>query len=60
MEKQENNGIGYRIATTGDTGRIVHMFWDHLESNSEYISHGEIQMGIAIGPGILALDGREK
>lgn len=49
-----------REATLADSARIAEIFWTQLTSDSSYISHGEIQMGIADGPGKPAADGLEK
>ncbi len=47
-----------RQALKTDAAAIASLFWDHLESNPEYISHGEIQMGVALDPDTLAPEGR--
>ncbi|MBQ5593408.1 MAG: hypothetical protein IIU76_02370, partial [Bacteroidales bacterium] len=36
-----------------DVSELVEMFWENISSAPEYISHGEIQMGMAKGPGEL-------
>lgn len=39
---------------------LTDMFWQNISENLQYISHGEIQMGVAESPGVLARDGKEK
>ncbi len=36
-----------------DVSELVELFWENISSAPEYISHGEIQMGMAKGPGEL-------
>jgi GNAT superfamily N-acetyltransferase len=50
--------VRLRPALMADAGAITALFWEHLESNPEYISHGEMQMGAALAPGVPAPDGR--
>ncbi len=44
-------------ATLNDINELAELFWNNIEAAPEYISHGEIQMGVATAPGILAPDG---
>lgn len=44
-------------ATLNDINELAELFWNNIEVAPEYISHGEIQMGVATAPGILAPDG---
>jgi GNAT superfamily N-acetyltransferase len=46
-----------REATREDIPRLAALFWENLTANPDYISHGEIQMGIATAPGRPAPDG---
>jgi ribosomal protein S18 acetylase RimI-like enzyme len=46
-----------REATREDVPRLTALFRENLAANPGYISHGEIQMGIAAGPGRPAPDG---
>lgn len=50
----------FRPATPSDTDRLTELFWNNLTEHPAYISHGEIQMGIAVNSSTLAEDGREK
>ncbi|MDO4735707.1 MAG: GNAT family N-acetyltransferase [Bacteroidia bacterium] len=36
-----------------DVSELVELFWENISNAPEYISHGEIQMGMAKGPGEL-------
>lgn len=47
-------------ARLNDVARLAEMFWNNIKNAPAYISHGEIQMGIAEGVGQLAADGYEK
>jgi ribosomal protein S18 acetylase RimI-like enzyme len=47
---------------TGDEADIQSLsdiFWNNLKSQPQYISHGEIQMGVAKAPNVTADDGLE-
>lgn len=46
-------------AKMSDVKELVEMFFNNLEVNPQYISHGEIQMGIANEEGEIAANGRE-
>ena len=37
------------VAQRGDVPVLCDMFLGHISANSEYISHGEIQMGVGVG-----------
>ena len=50
----------YRDAVINDIEILAKIFWNNLVSNPSYISHGEIQMGIASDSERLAPDGHEK
>lgn len=47
------------IAQASDAPALADIFMGHLAAHPEYISHGEMQMGVAVGEAI-APDGREK
>lgn len=47
-------------ATDSDIPALADLFWENLTAQPAYISHGELQMGIASGPGRIAADGKEK
>ena len=49
-----------RMATLKDIPHLTEMFWNHLLINPDYISHGEIQMGVATGVGMVAPKGDRK
>lgn len=44
-------------ADRNDLENMLDMFWSHITSHPEYISHGEVQMGVAE---ILVRDGKEE
>lgn len=55
------------LATLADAPALANLFLSHIDAHREYISHGEIQMGVGIGTivnGVLearpAPDAREK
>ena len=53
----------WEIATKDDIKELTKLFISNLIESPHYISHGEMQMGIAIGPGLLnenAADNWEK
>ena len=43
-----------RKATEHDKEQVVNLFCENIKKQKSYISHGEIQMGIALDTGILA------
>lgn len=43
-------------ATIADINELTSFFINNLVDNPQYISHGEMQMGIALAPGILSPD----
>lgn len=49
------NDIHIKPATVSDKGALADLFYAHLSENVEYISHGEMQMGI----GHLVFNGEE-
>jgi GNAT superfamily N-acetyltransferase len=49
-----------RVATPADIDRLAGIFWDNLLVHPGYVSHGEIQMGVATGDGSPAPGGQEK
>lgn len=52
--------ISFRDADSGDVAEVSFLFQEHLQENPEYISHGEMQMGIALDPYRPASDAAEK
>lgn len=46
-------------ADYNDIDELVGIFWSNIENAPQYISHGEMQMGVATAPGALAPDGKE-
>jgi GNAT superfamily N-acetyltransferase len=50
----------YRDANTGDSDRLARLFWENLLSQPGYVSHGEMQMGVADAPRRPAADGLDK
>lgn len=62
MENRENRlKIKYRKATEADSAELALLFWGHIACNREYISHGELQMGVASRIyGELEPDGKSK
>ena len=50
----------YRDASISDIEKLSEIFWDNLVSNPSYISHGEIQMGIATDVDTPAINGLDK
>ncbi len=56
MSEIKKEGM-FAEAKINDLEELVALFWSNLESAPEYISHGEIQMGVATAPGVLAHDG---
>lgn len=48
-----------RIASYSDIHNLTELFWNNLSVNPEYISHGEIQMGVGDNEGKPALNGKE-
>lgn len=50
----------YREAVEDDVQALSDLFWDTISSDPSYISHGELQMGIAEREGVLAGDGKTK
>lgn len=49
------NEIHVKLATVSDKEALADLFYAHLSENVEYISHGEMQMGI----GHLVFNGKE-
>ena len=49
------NEIHIKPATVSDKEALADLFYAHLSENVEYISHGEMQMGI----GHLVFNGKE-
>lgn len=47
-------------ASVKDINELTEIFWENLLGNQQYISHGEMQMGVAAEPGRLEADGKEK
>ena len=55
MENTNNKGaVRYREASKEDTYSINTLFQEHISENYEYISHGEMQMGVALNPDLLS------
>ena len=52
----ENN---IRTATVEDADVLVDLFIGNLKKHSEYISHGEMQMGVGLANGDVAIHGAE-
>lgn len=50
------NTVIFRDAAPVDAGRISELFLGHIRGHHEYISHGEMQMGIAPDPDSIASD----
>lgn len=50
-----NNKLNLLAASLEDADCLMKMFYDNLEANSSYISHGEVQMGV----GRLTFDGEK-
>lgn len=50
----------WKNASVKDINELTEIFWDSIVSNQHYISHGEMQMGVAAEPGRLKADGKEK
>ncbi len=50
----------WRIATNKDIDRLCDLFWNNITNQKHYISHGEIQMGVAIDSETIATDGKQK
>ena len=50
----------YRSATLSDLDAIQTLFWKVIKANPAYISHGELQMGIADDIGVFSEDGPRK
>lgn len=48
------------LAEPNDIRELSDLFWETVSADPSYISHGELQMGVASGSGRLAPDGREK
>ncbi len=56
------------IAQLNDADALADIFWKHINVHPEYISHGEMQMGVGVAGvtdngglyGVPAADGREK
>lgn len=56
------------FAQLGDTDVLADIFWKHINAHPEYISHGEMQMGVGTASvsgdggidGVPAADGKEK
>lgn len=46
-------------ATGNDIEELVEIFWSNIEAAPQYISHGEMQMGVATAPETLASNGKE-
>ena len=46
------------IAKEKDIKEIADFFWNFLQKNKSYISHGEIQMGVAKNTNTLAKNGK--
>lgn len=49
-----------REAVNDDVQALSDLFWDTVSSDISYVSHGELQMGIAEREGVLAADGKRK
>lgn len=49
-----------RKAEISDIPILSEMFWSNISRHTEYISHGEIQMGVASDENRLAPDGQKK
>jgi len=49
-----------RPYVNADRERLCDFFFAIIENHKEYISHGELQMGVASDIGCLAIDGRRK
>lgn len=47
-------------AKVSDIGRLSALFWEHINADSSYISHSEIQMGVAVDGGTPAPEGPQK
>lgn len=54
--------IEYKLASMSDINELADIFMAHIDANREYISHGELQMGVCTvidGDTAPASDGRE-
>lgn len=49
-----------RKAQNSDSEQLTLIFWNNLKAHPEYISHGEIQMGVASNINTPAIDGEKK
>jgi len=49
-----------RKAVEDDVQALSDLFWDTVSAAPFYISHGEMQMGVAVEEGVLAVDGKVK
>jgi GNAT superfamily N-acetyltransferase len=52
--------VNIRQAEIADIETLTTLFWTQLNAYPAYISHGEIQMGVAADAGTPASDGRKK
>lgn len=48
----------WQQGTEKDIAELTEMFWANLTGHPEYISHGELQMGVACAPGVPAEKGK--
>lgn len=61
MNNQNNKqAVKYREADADDVRDINGLFQEHIRDNLEYISHGEMQMGIALDGDNLSADAGDK
>lgn len=50
----------WRSAGLKDVEALADLFWSNISAAPAYISHGEMQMGVAVEPGVLAENGKEQ
>lgn len=60
MKTMNQAKVIYNEADMDDIAAISAMFCEHLRQHPEYISHGDINTGIAISGDCMASDGKEK
>jgi ribosomal protein S18 acetylase RimI-like enzyme len=48
-----------RTATSFDIDTLTELFWNNINVHTEYISHGEVQMGVGTSDGKPAADGKK-
>lgn len=56
---KENVDFKIKDAISADIDVLTEIFWDNLLLHPQYISHGEVQMGVATGLNTPACNGKE-